>query len=252
MRPGEASARVSEGGVATGAPGLTLQPGLVGASTARGRRWSGDAWLLLRGGDGAVLAGALAPSYGASQYGLVVRRSFGSASRPPAFAYLRLAGATAREETQLAAGLGVRPVPRLPVAVLAEGRVQRSRSGTRLQPGVAVVSELPPVALPLGLEANVYAQGGWLGGADATAFVDAQAIAERRIALPVRGAELRLGAGVWGGGQKGAKRLDAGPRAALRTSVAGIPMQVAADWRVRIAGDAQPGSGPALTISAGF
>ncbi|WP_225207672.1 hypothetical protein [Novosphingobium huizhouense] len=217
-----------------------------------GRRWSADAWLLVRnGGPSGTLAG-LVPSYGASQYGLVVRRTFGAGPRAPAFAYVRIAGATGHDEAQLAAGLGLRPLPRIPLALLGEARLQRDGQGMALRPALAAVSEVPPARLPFGIEGNVYAQAGWVGGAGATPFFDAQATVERRIPLPLAGVELRLGGGAWAGGQKGATRLDVGPRAALRTAIAGRPVQVAADWRVRVAGDAAPGSGPALTLSTGF
>jgi hypothetical protein len=71
-----------------------------------------------------------------------------------------------------------------------------------------------------------------------------------RLSLPLgRG---RLGAGAWGGAQPGAARLDLGPQAALSLPVAGRAVTIAADWRLRVAGDAEPGSGPTLTVATDF
>lgn len=72
-----------------------------------------------------------------------------------------------------------------------------------------------------------------------------------RIVLPVRG-RLRIGGGIWGAAQPGVARLDVGPHVALRLPVARTQVWVAADWRVRVAGDAAPGSGPALTLATDF
>ena len=65
-------------------------------------------------------------------------------------------------------------------------------------------------------------------------------------------AQLRLGAGAWGGAQDGAKRLDLGPSASFDLPVGRVNTRLSADYRFRVAGDAAPGSGAAVTFSAGF
>ena len=65
-------------------------------------------------------------------------------------------------------------------------------------------------------------------------------------------AELRLGGGAWGGAQDGAKRVDVGPTATLDLPVGGVNTRLSADYRFRVAGDAAPDSGAAITFSAGF
>ena len=57
------------------------------------------------------------------------------------------------------------------------------------------------------------------------------------------------GLGVWGGAQPGLYRVDAGPRLSMRVRNG---MSVHLDWRQRMAGNAAPGSGPALTLGADF
>ncbi len=233
-------------------PASVSPAALAGEPRSGRRRWSVDAWMFVRRGEGALTLGTMTPFYGASQYGVVVRRAFGSGPRPRAFAYARVAGATEVLDRQVALGLGVRPLRAVPVAVLAEGRLQQDLYGKHVRPAAALVSEVPPVKLPLGLTGDVYGQAGWVGGRGATPFFDAQAVVDRGVVRAWRGTDVRLGGGVWGGGQKGAVRLDVGPRASIRTHMKGWPVQVSADYRFRIAGHAAPGSGPAVTLSTGF
>jgi len=101
------------------------------------------------------------------------------------------------------------------------------------------------------LRAEAYVQGGYVGGRFATAFVDGQGRVERTVAR-IGETEVTAGAGAWGGAQKGAARLDIGPSAAVSFRLGEARGRVAADYRVRVAGDAEPRSGPALTLSAGF
>ncbi|MCH2487899.1 MAG: hypothetical protein MK010_09195, partial [Erythrobacter sp.] len=64
--------------------------------------------------------------------------------------------------------------------------------------------------------------------------------------------EISIGAGAWGGVQRGAGRLDIGPSASVALRLGRSPVWLSADYRFRIAGDAQPGSGAAVTLSTGF
>jgi hypothetical protein len=115
-----------------------------------------------------------------------------------------------------------------------------------------VVSEFPPVPLPAGLRGEAYAQAGYVGGRDATAFADGQLRIDRRIAR-AGSFELRAGGGAWAGVQRGASRVDVGPTASIGTQApGGGSLRVGVDWRIRVAGNASPGSGAALTLSAGF
>jgi hypothetical protein len=61
--------------------------------------------------------------------------------------------------------------------------------------------------------------------------------------------QFSAGFGVWGGGQPGLYRVDAGPRLTMRVRK---NLRVHADWRQRLAGNARPGSGPALTLAGDF
>lgn len=221
-------------------------------------RWSGDGWLLARpGGAGAAQARG-AVSYGGSQAGAVVRYRLGEGGAGSAYGYLRasLAIGAPGKDREMAIGFGGRPLPALPLRVLAEARFQdAARTSLRVRPVAVVVTELPPQALPLGIRAEAYAQAGYAGGSAATAFYDAQIVMDRTIGgSPARArGGLRLGGGIWSGGQRGAVRLDAGPRASFELDLGGkVASRVSLDWRMRVAGNARPGSGAALVIASSF
>lgn len=248
---------------------LPLPPGLAFAVSpqqspppppllaAAASRWSGDAWVLVREGSGRLAAASGFPSYGASQAGGVIRYALAPGAPRAPQAYLRLSRAIGGfDEGEVAAGLSARPFGSIPLRLLGEARVQRGSGGTRVRPAASLVSELPPVRLPLGLVGEAYAQAGYAGAPvgskrGATPFFDVQAVADRALAN-AGPAELRVGAGAWSGGQKGATRLDLGPRASLRLDTSPARSRLALDWRFRVAGNAQPASGPTLTFSAGF
>jgi hypothetical protein len=54
---------------------------------------------------------------------------------------------------------------------------------------------------------------------------------------------------MWGGVQPGLYRVDAGPRLSMKVR---SNMRVHLDWRQRLAGNAEPRSGPAVTLAADF
>ena len=55
--------------------------------------------------------------------------------------------------------------------------------------------------------------------------------------------------GGFGGAQPGICRADAGPRVTMKVR---NNLKVHVDWRQRLAGNAQPGSGPAITLAGDF
>ena len=220
------------------------------------RRWSADGWLLLREG-GVPSPGSTIATYGAAQMGAVLRYHLAPASGFAPIAFVRgYAAINGSGERQAALGLSARPLPGVPVAAMVEVRASRFSDGTlHWRPAAMLVSEFAPLALPLGLRAETYLQGGYVGGSAATGFIDGQLKLDRAISHIRRGGltgELRAGAGVWGGGQTGASRIDIGPSVSLGLTSGPAAARLAADWRFRVSGNATPTSGPALTISAGF
>ena len=221
-------------------------------------RWSGENWVLMRAGSGDAAQAPGAASYGASQAGAIVRYRLGKGEVGSSYAYLRtsLAINAPGQDREVAIGFGMRPVRKLPLRVLVEARLQDTKaSPMQVRPVATVITELPWQRLPLGFRAEAYGQAGYAGGRGATPFFDVQALLDR----PLRGVvprnnDLRVGAGFWAGGQEGAVRLDVGPRLSFRIDPGRLagPSRVALDWRFRLAGDARPDSGPAITVTSAF
>jgi len=61
--------------------------------------------------------------------------------------------------------------------------------------------------------------------------------------------QFSAGFGVWGGAQPGVYRVDAGPRVTMQVR---NNVRVHFDWRQRLAGNAKPDSGPAITLASDF
>ena len=216
------------------------------------RRWGADGWLLLREGGSTRSLVPGAPSYGRSQAGAVLRYRLAPSSRHQPQAYARASSAlSAPRDAEIAGGLSARPLAAVPVRLAAELRIADTQAGTDLRPAAFAITEFPPLDLPLGAQGEAYLQGGYVGGDFATPFIDGQVRVSRPVAR-VGGATLLAGAGAWGGAQKGASRVDVGPSATLAFRLGAVNARLALDYRVRVAGDAEPGNGPALTLSAGF
>lgn len=223
---------------------------LPAARSSGRKRLSIDGWLFLREGSaGEAGAAPLAPTYGASQFGAVLRYDLGSRTHPPQ-AYLRATGAIDSRETDLAAGIRIRPVAALPLRAHGEVRVSRLGDRVELRPSAFVTLGVER-ALPLDARVRGYAQAGYVGGKFATGFADGSLVVERGAKRFERGA-LAVGGGAWGGAQKGTERLDVGPTASMALRLGQGSVRLAADYRFRVAGDAEPSSGAALTLSTSF
>jgi hypothetical protein len=133
-----------------------------------------------------------------------------------------------------------------------EGRLTEQAGARRIQPALMAITELPPFALPGGLRGEAYGQAGYVGGKFATPFADGQLRIDRGL-WRIGQYDTRIGGGIWSGAQKGAYRVDVGPSASVTMPLPrGTFGRIAVDWRFRLAGEARPGSGPAMTLSAGF
>ncbi|WP_155799906.1 hypothetical protein [Porphyrobacter sp. AAP82] len=235
-----------------------LPPALPVPVAARPGRWSLDSWAFWRQGSSAApVSQGRVPVYGASQAGAVLQYRIAPASGHDPRLYLRAYRAlVTRGENEAALGASLRPLARVPVRLAGEVRYTDAAFFNSFRPAAYAVTEIPPLALPLGAEAELYAQGGWVGGRGKTPFADAQASITRELPWAARFTDdrlrLRLGAGAWGGAQKDAQRLDLGPTLRFDTRIGKVPARIAVDWRMRVAGDAAPGSGVAVTVAAGF
>ncbi len=200
-------------------------------------RWSASGWIVARGGGG--LGAAPGSQLGGSQAGIRVDRGIGGG-----FAVTgRLAtplGGRGRE-----AALGIAWQGRSPVRIVAEQRI--AIDGGRGGPALGFSTGVSDVALPVRFRLEAYGQAGAIARGGVEGYGDGAV----RVVRPI-GTTLDIGIGAWGAAQRDAARLDIGPTAALRLPLATGGARLSLDWRQRIAGDARPGSGAALTIGADF
>lgn len=226
-------------------------PSLIGDSSDRragADRIRGDFWLVIRSGPGS----ATAPHYGDSQTGGVVRVPLGRAGSVRAAGYLRASAALRMPGAELATGLALRPAGGLPLQLAAEVRAQQDGARLTVRPAVGLATGIAVRDLPRSLSLAAFVQAGWVGGPGRTAYAEGVVRLDR-----ARGASTdagpRVGLGIWMAGQRGVQRLDVGPAMTIPLpDSTGMALRVEASWRQRLAGNAAPGSGPAILLAASF
>ena len=201
-------------------------------------------WAMLRGREGlsGVPSGlASGSTLGGSQAGARL-----------AYQFTREIAATARTTStigqrggEVALGARVQPVRGIPVWVTAERRQRLGRyGGGRNAFALFLEGGLWERPLPMDFRLDAYLQGGVVGFRSRDAFIDGAATATRPVYR-----NFSAGLGVWGGAQPGVYRVDAGPRVTMKVR---NNLKVHVDYRQRVAGNAQPGSGPAVTLAGDF
>ena len=229
-------------------PAPPFQPGVPTPrpSRARSSRWSGSAWLVARAGGSGIAPGVVGGQLGGSQAGVRIAYALDRRHR------IAIAG---RVTTPLGAGLreaalGLEWQPtRLPVRIVAEERIALD-AGTG-GPAIGVVGGLGPLALAGGVRLEAYGQAGVIHRTRAEPYADGAARAMHPL-LALGDVRLSGGAGVWAAAQRGASRVDIGPALTLDLPVAKQALRFGLEYRARVAGDAQPGSGVALTLGTDF
>jgi hypothetical protein len=211
-------------------------------------RWSGSAWVYAREGSGARSLAALG-QLGGSQAGARLRWRLNPSDQLRTALYGRLSSPLeAASGAEAALGVEWHPLPGQPVWIAAERRVALGRQGRNAWSAYAAGGIWKP-GLPLGFTLDGYAQAGVVGAKRRDLFADGAL----RVSRPVASANgPHLGAGVWAAAQPGVARVDVGPHARLPLTVAKQPFSLSADYRIRVAGDAVPGSGVAVTLASDF
>jgi hypothetical protein len=233
--------------VAAEQPGeLALAPTSSFAPVRSGEgRFSLSGWALVRGASASTLA--TGGQLGGSQAGMRARVRLDRGLHVAARLSAPLSSAPGAEA---AIGLDWRPAAALPVTLTVERRIGLDRGGRDAFAG-GFFGGVDQVPLPAGFTLDSYGQAGVVGLKRRDLYVDGAVRTERRLAVLGR-AKLAVGAGVWGGAQPGASRVDVGPQLVLRVPVAHGGLRLGAEWRQRVAGKAKPGSGPALSLGADF
>jgi len=224
---------------AQGFPGQRLDPPV----RTPPRRWSGSAWLALRPGQG-IGAAPAAGQLGGSQYGVRVLRALDPRGRLAAVG--RIAGPLRGRGAEAALGFEWRPAG-MPVRIAVEERF--GLDGIHGGPGLGAVAGVYRERAAFRLEA--YGQAGAILRARLEPYADGALRLTRAIAAG-RATALSIGIGSWGAAQRGVQRLDIGPTLVTSVPIGALQARIALDWRQRIAGNARPGSGIALTLGSDF
>lgn len=207
-------------------------------------RWQLSAWALLRAQQSGVAGSrSLAPAgqLGASQAGT---RLLYNVNRLLALSG-RVSSEVGRRGGEVAAGVRVHPLISIPVWFTAERRQAIGRYGGGRNAfaffAEGGVYERP---LPWRFMLDGYFEAGLVGLKSRDLFFDGGLTATRPLFHNFSG-----GIGVWGGAQPRLSRVDVGPRLTMRVRK---NVKVHLDWRQKVAGNARPGSGPALTLAGDF
>ncbi|HEX8642002.1 MAG TPA: hypothetical protein VF704_12720 [Allosphingosinicella sp.] len=222
---------------------MPAQAQQAAAAPAAVSRWSASAWLLARNDAG---TGLLAPggTLGGSQAGARLLYRLNRDSGAPLALSARFYMPTQqRSAAEAAAGLDWRPFARLPLHLLAERRQALGSEGRSAFALTLYGGHGGRIGRRLSVDA--YAQAGMVSLRSRDAFFDGSV----RLGVPV--GRFDLGGGAWAAAQPGARRLDLGPSISMRLPASG-GARLRADWRFRVAGDAAPGSGPAITLARDF
>jgi hypothetical protein len=212
-------------------------------------RWAGTAWILWRPEMGGSFVQA--PLLGGSQAGARIDYRLTGGTAGQLSLYGRVSRAFIGPSSEEAAlGIAWR-LGDLPVSLLAERR-QRLGPGGRNGFAFIAAGGFGPQDIVPRLEAEGYAQAGIVGFPGADGFADGKASLGYRLTRAGADPRLTLGASLSGSIQPGAERVDIGPELRLRFPLGATSMRLSTEWRARIAGDARPSSGPAITLVADF
>jgi hypothetical protein len=203
-----------------------------------------SAWALLRSQQAGV-AGAQSlsstGSLGASQAGARLTYNFTS----QVAATMRSSSNVGRRGGEVAAGVRLQPLRGVPLWIDAERRQRIGRyGGGRNAFALFFESGVYDRPMPMHFLLDGYLQGGVVGFHSRDRFIDGGLTLTRPVYR-----QFSAGLGVWGGAQPGLYRVDAGPRVTMRVRP---NLKVHVDWRQRLAGNAAPGSGPAVTLAGDF
>jgi hypothetical protein len=222
------------------------------------KAWRFDAFSLIRSGGGGLVSDR--PLLGGGQSGIRLGFTPDPLAKRPIELFGRLAiahdGIDAKgRSAQGAIGAAWMPLGRDGPAIGAErligiGREGRGAWAIRVSGGAWHMAD---ARLPVDLSA--YAEAGAIGARSRDGFAGAQALALYPVTAH-KGTRLGIGGGVWGSVQdnevRTASRLELGPGAQLSQRIGKGTIELRADYRFRIAGDAAPGSGPTLTVATQF
>lgn len=219
------------------------------------KHWRAEVYTFLRQADGTrVPLPAASPVLGAGSTAATLAYTLNPLSRRTVELQARFItpyrGFSSPDGTseQGAAGVAVRPFPKIPVTLVAErlfklGPNARNDFQARMTAGAAKRVR--------GFDVSAFGEAGVVGRRPDW-FAGAQLIAERPIRVP-GGFHIAPGVGLWGAMQRTnttSTRVEIGP--SVRLVPPKGPLSFSVDYRVKMAGNARPGSGVAVTVGGQF
>ena len=201
-------------------------------------------WAMLRPQQGRIAGSqslATGGTLGGSQAGARLNYNFTKAIA----ATFRTTSQVGRRGGEVAAGMRIQPVGGIPLWFTAERRQRIGKyGGGRNAFALFLEGGVYDRPMPWHFSLDAYLQGGVVGFHHRDRFIDGGFTLTRPVYKQFSGSF-----GVWGAAQPGVYRVDAGPRVTMRVR---NNVRVHVDWRQRLAGNAAPGSGPAVTLAGDF
>jgi hypothetical protein len=210
-------------------------------------RLTGDLWLFSRNGIGPNVGTILGGSQGG---GRLRYRLSSNPARPSLSASLRFAKPLQGQGLEISPGLSIAGGQNWPVELIAERRIRPEKSNGD-QWALLAAAGIPPTELAKGLTLEAYAQAGIVGIKKSIPFAQLGVGVHRSIGSQ-HNLKVKAGAGFWVDQQESSGRLDLGPEIVAVVRAGERPVRLSAQWRFKVAGDAQPGSGPSLSIATSF
>lgn len=212
------------------------------------RRWSGDAYVLLR--DSGLAGPAASPVLGGGQSGASLAYKLDPLARRPLAVFGRIYAAhdsaIGIDSATAQAAIGLRWQARPGISIAAERLIAlgAATSGDwNLRVAAGGARRFGPI------DVDGYGEAGARGNGDLYAGGEAHARLPIGRVGPV---QWSAGPGLWGSVQSAGTvvgRVDVGAGVTARLPAG---LAVSGDWRWRVAGNAAPGSGPAVTIGMAF
>lgn len=211
--------------------------------------WSLSGWVYVRESGGSRQRLSPSPQLGASQAGMRIAYGLGASGRLRAFGRATVALGTPAQ-SEVAIGAAFAPMARIPIDVTIERRIAIGQRG-RNALAAMVSGGVSGAVLPHGFRLDAYGAAGVVGLHRQDGFADGSVSAMHDLGR-LAGTQLRAGGFAAGAIQRDAGRVDVGPRLSVRLPEIGKGSRITVDWRQRVAGDALPTSGVALTLAADF
>jgi hypothetical protein len=223
------------------APMQSTAPAII---SARIDRIQFTMWAMLRNTQGLVTSSSSLASggtLGASQAGARLIYKFS----PMISAVVRSSSEVGKRGGEVAGGIRVHPLRSIPLWITAERRQALGKyGGGRSAFALFAEGGVYGRPMPWDFRLDAYAQAGVVGFRSRDLFADGGLTFTRPVYR-----QFSAGFGIWGGIQPGLYRVDVGPRLTMQVR---RNVRVHLDYRQRLSGNAEPGSGPTVTLAGDF